>query len=170
MDYVAAANDAKRRLKQLEREREALVKFIEGAEALAGLSVPTVTPSATTKAARTRLPQHRKAVRSAGTMAATRDAVAKALRNVGEPMQTRDLLSAITAAGVEVGGKDHVATLSARLSNSDEFELHRGHGWWFTGEAVPGFEFEEAEDDAVEAQASASDTAQGREAVPGGGT
>jgi hypothetical protein len=166
MDYLAAANDAKARLDQIDRERVALVKFIESAEALASLAAPkqAVTPPI----------RKRERVyaggRPTGAMEETRAAVSTALRHKGQPMQTRDLLKVLETVGVEVGGRDHVATLSARLSNSNEFELHRGHGWWFTGEPVPGFEFEEAEDDSVEGAPSASDTAQGREAVPGGGT
>ena len=166
MDYLAAANDAKRRLGQIDRERVALVKFIESAEALAGLGAPqqlATTPE------RKRL-RSIGSKRPTGAMEETRAAVTTALRNRAQPMKTRDLLQALEVVGVEVGGKDHVATLSARLSNSDEFELHRGHGWWFTGEPVPGFEFEEAEENTVEGATSASDTAQGREAVPGGGT
>ena len=55
-------------------------------------------------------------------------------------MQTRDLVPLVRAKGIEVGGKDAVATLSARLSNSAEFRMIRGRGWWFKDEPTPGLQ------------------------------
>ena len=137
MDYNATAQRARKRLAEIDAEREALVKFIESAEALAGLAVGgSLLQDVPARAA----PQNR-VRRGSGAMEDTKKHTARVLREIGEPLQTRDLLGFLQDAGVEVGGKDHVATLSARLSNSNEFELHRGVGWWFTGEPVPGFDF-----------------------------
>lgn len=157
MDYLAAAADAKIRLSQLDREREALVKFIDGAEALARI-VQTESTSVARRSPKNPRPK--------GAMEATRVAVDQALKGRGAPMQTRDLLAALTELGVQVGGKDAVATLSARLSNADDFELHRGHGWWFTGQRIPGLDFDEAEGQSVEAQPSASNFDKGGRDMP----
>lgn len=93
-------------------------------------------------------------------MEATREAVSKILTEWAEPLETRDLVPLVKEQGVEIGGKDDVATLSARLSNSPEhFKRHKGSGWWFADRALPGglTEFEEAEGQLVEAQPSASE-------------
>lgn len=60
-----------------------------------------------------------------------------ALHKRGGPIPLGDLLSIVVNAGVEVGGKNPAATLSARLSNSDEFTSHRGLGWWFANRPLP---------------------------------
>lgn len=161
MDYRAAANEAKRRLAQIDAERNALVKFIESAEALAG-----IVPSPDAQAAPPSKGRMTRPHRPTGAMEVTRNAVEKALRSRGYPMQTRELLQVLTASGVEVGGKDSVATLSARLSNADEFVLHRGLGWWFSGQDVPAFDFGEAEDKSVEGTSSASNTGKGGSDMP----
>ncbi len=76
--------------------------------------------------------------RSAGeAMTATYEATERALNEHGAPIPLGDLLAIVRAAGVEVGGKNPNATLSARLSNSDKFTSHRGLGWWFSDRPVP---------------------------------
>ena len=44
-------------------------------------------------------------------------------------MATRELLPLVLARGIEVGGKDAVATLSARISKKGAVELVNGK-WW----------------------------------------
>lgn len=161
MDYRAAANEAKRRLAQLDAERSALVTFIESAEALAGIVPASGIQAVPPSRGRTITPH-----RPTGAMEVTRNAVDRALRRRGYPMQTRELLQVLTANGVEVGGKDSVATLSARLSNADEFVLHRGLGWWFNGEDVPAFDFGEAEGRSVQDTPPASNTGKGGSDMP----
>ena len=57
-------------------------------------------------------------------------AVWKEIRNRGEPVATRKLVEALRTNGIEIGGKDAVATLSAALSHSEHFENRgRNVGW-----------------------------------------
>lgn len=65
-----------------------------------------------------------------GAMQATEAAVTDILADAGGgPMQTRDLLEGVLARGIEVGGKDPVGVLSARLSRSTLVENVRPYGW-----------------------------------------
>lgn len=94
------------------------------------------------------------------------------------PTSTVDILNAIVAQGVEVGGTVPRNSLSSMLSRSNEFESHGRSGWTLV---VPGGHENENADDAdpdgdtpsalFERQSDqpAEPPAQGREAVPGGG-
>lgn len=169
-DWSVVVRDAKVRLAELDAERENLLGVVRHAEALAGIVPAHGKPAGLglTEAAKSR-PASR--ARAAPMMAPTREAVHAILSEVGRPVETRELLPMVRSRGVEVGGKDPVATLSARLSNSTDFQNRRGIGWWFADRRYPGeIGFDEAEGKLVEGQPSASPTAQGREAVPGGGT
>ena len=150
IDYKKLANDARSRLKEIDREREHLMGLVRHLEALAG---DVQLPPATMPHRPTYIKSGK---RKAPTMAPTRDAARSILEEVGKPIETRDLLPLIRERGVEVGGKDPVATLSARLSNSSEFVVRRGVGWWFSDQSFPGEEFEEAESYTVEGDTSAS--------------
>ena len=86
----------------------------------------------------------------------TRDAVRLILQRNERPTHIRELLTEVLKQGIEVGGKDPIATLSARLSNSPEFRVKRGVGWWFSH--IPADEFDEAEGQGVESAPSASNT------------
>ena len=66
-----------------------------------------------------------------GVGAETARAAADVIREAGRPMRTRDLVSLVEAHGIEIGGKDKVATLSARLGNDarrdgGRLKLHAG--------------------------------------------
>ena len=154
MDYAATARAAKARLKEIEAERETLLQIIAATEPMtsAATVVRPPIPRATAPRVRSRA--------APGAMEQTKNAVTEILREKRRAMQTRELLELVRSRGVEVGGNDPVATLSARLSNADEFELHKGFGWWFSGEHIPpvitSMRFEEAEETTVEDAPSAS--------------
>jgi hypothetical protein len=126
MDYAKIAQDAKAERAELAERIQKLDLLIATVESLSGASTTSARP------ARAATP------RASNVMSPTRDAVARILRAQGRAMQTAELVPILKAAGVAVGGKNEVATLSARLSNSDDFVNNRGIGWWFTGETVPG--------------------------------
>lgn len=152
MDYMSVIGSAKKRLAELEEERSHLFGLIQHAEALAVASRGEATPHSVDP-----VKGVRKRKRQAPAMAPTREAARKILDEYGEPIETRNLLSLIRERGVDVGGKDPVATLSARLSNSREFRNKRGVGWWFSDRPYPSeLGFEEAEDETVEGSSSAS--------------
>lgn len=97
------------------------------------------------------------------------------------PTPTTEILEALVAQGIEVGGEVPRNSLSSSLSRSEEFKAHGRSGWTLV---VPGDDDSEKElaDDAhpttetssayVErwSDQPAEPPAQGREAVPGGGT
>lgn len=97
------------------------------------------------------------------------------------PTPTTEILEALVAQGIEVGGEVPRNSLSSSLSRSEEFKAHGRSGWTLV---VPGDDNGEKElaDDANPAQETpsayverwsdqpAEPPAQGREAVPGGGT
>lgn len=64
-----------------------------------------------------------------GALVRTEEAAVAALRSLGRPIPTRELLGLVTAAGISVGGLDPVATLSARLSRSRLVQNVRPNGW-----------------------------------------
>ena len=70
-----------------------------------------------------------KAARSSGALSESAEAAAAYIQKVGRPVSTRDLVEVLTTQGVSVGGKDEIATLSARLSRSDLLRNIRGQGW-----------------------------------------
>ncbi len=69
-----------------------------------------------------------------GSGSATLKAVAEILRNRGTPLSTRELLPLVRAKGIDVGGKDALATLSARLSQKGVVAVNGGK-WWFINAA-----------------------------------
>ena len=120
-------------------------------------------------------------VRSSGAPSASADAknaVRQVLARTAWPVATRDIVKALAARGVEIGGRVPQNTLSALLSKSDAFVSHGRSGWTL---AVPdGHDTEKAGDERFAEAASPTlldrrpdqpvPPAQGREAVPGGGT
>ena len=124
-DIVEAARI---QLDGLESKRKKLLKIIELAESM----MEEVTPDqvrAALFAPQTRAPST--------TMQKTVDAVRATLEERGEPLTIGDLLDAVRARGVEIGGKTPTSTLSARLSPSHEFRSYRGIGWWFADKPLP---------------------------------
>lgn len=151
MDYYAIAQQMRQRLAILDDERSQLVRGIEAMDALAGLSKRGTDPLVATQGRSTRVAPMRQP---------TEVAVESILEDVGRPIQTRDLVPLVEKAGVEIGGKDKLATLSARLSNSALFRVKRGVGWWFTDRPMPDVDdeklsFEGAEDLTVRGSPSA---------------
>ncbi len=126
--------EAKSQLEGLERKRQRLLEIIAIAERLddpaVSLSVADPTKQAADTAARaTRRPSV--------VMTETWDAVRVILSEHRAPLKLSELLERVVARGVEVGGKNPAYTLSARLSNSEEFVSHRGTGWWFQNQPIP---------------------------------
>lgn len=152
MDYAKIAQDARAERAELVERLQKLDVLIATVESLSGVATGH-SPVPAARAARPVAP------RASNVMTPTRDAVARILRAQGRAMQTAELVPMLKAAGVAVGGKNEVATLSARLSNSEDFTNNRGIGWWFTGEDVPGLSslsLDEAEGQHDQAQPSAS--------------
>lgn len=147
MDYDMIIKEAEFTKSRLLMEVAGLEDIIRGAKKLKGLSGRSAQS----------LPTKRKPRK--GRVNPTRAAASEILEAHGGPMETRDMLPLIIARGIDVGGKDPVATLSARLSNSDDFQNKRGVGWWFANRPMPGEiqNSNEAEDQSLEVQPSASE-------------
>ena len=157
MDYQKIVSEAQERLVELEAERAALQELVAAAERLVK---PVAQPHHTATAPKSRPSANWvQVVRTSSKVQPTRKVVREVLRANRRAMLTRELLVLVRERGIEVGGKDPIATLSARLSNADEFKNHGGTvGWWFAGEAVPTpqVSFEEAEEKSSEGQSPAS--------------
>ncbi len=167
VDYKQIITEAKTRLAALDNERQLLLSFIQSAEALAesrtqaivaaGVEVGAerVSPRAEPQVAESKKP-------TGVIMGATVNAVERILNSKGQPMRTRDLVPLVLKEGVEIGGKNQVATLSARLHNSGAFTNHGHFGWWFAGRQLPKTQnlgltiFDEAEGQSLAGQPSAS--------------
>lgn len=124
-DHILTEAIAKRDAALADAERwsqfVAMYSEISGVQTTARASAPATKPSGTIR----ERPQSTRG----GALAATEKVAIDALRAAGKPLQTRDLLVALEAAGVEVGGKDPASTLSARLSRADGLENVRPYGW-----------------------------------------
>src|SRR6185312_15389269 len=113
MDLVTKARE---RRVELVAELARIDRFLESADEMArelGLA-PAAAPA----------PQTRKLARR-GTGAETLNAVAAIIEAQG-PMSTRDLVPLVLERGIEIGGKDAIATLSARISKKGVVELDGG--------------------------------------------
>lgn len=60
--------------------------------------------------------------------------LADLLRGCASPTPTRDLLQFLESEGINVGGKNPIATLSALLSHASEFEAVGRQGWLLKSE------------------------------------
>lgn len=127
MDFARIVTEAKAERAELSARIEKLDALIAFAIDLAG---GPAAPSARAAKVSTQ--------RASNIMGPTREAVAAILRGARRPLGTAELVPQVIAAGVDVGGKNAVATLSARLSNGNDFTNNKGIGWWFTGEDIPG--------------------------------
>lgn len=144
MNYQRIANDAKVRRDELLGELRNLENLIATATELARLSrQPPAGPHTASAAV------SEKGSRQGSKAKLSREIAAQILREQGAPMRTADLLPILRHRGIEVGGKDPVATLAARLSNSKMFKSRRRIGWWFADEPLPAAYaiFEESEGD-----------------------
>lgn len=104
-------------------------------------------------------PRKRQATRPReGIGADTINAAELIVRDKG-PMSTRDLLPLVRDMGIEVGGNDPVATLSARISNKGDLVTYNGK-WHFKDElpaaAFSGAGRNEAADNLTKDQSAAS--------------
>ncbi|HEX8413149.1 MAG TPA: hypothetical protein VF637_04610 [Sphingomicrobium sp.] len=128
MDILQQAQ-AKR--SELQRELARLEAFLATAyELQQEFSKAPVTAPQTTDAQKADRPIVRR-MAAAGTGSVTLQAVLEILRDRDEPLSTRDLLPLVLAKGIEVGGKDQLATLSARISQKGPIVVRNGK-WWFT--------------------------------------
>lgn len=115
MDLIAQAL-AKR--EKLRSDLSRIEEFLAIAYELQGETAPTsdtANMSGTTRKLAGPMTETSRA--PAGVGAETARIAASILTATGNPMATRDLVPLIEAHGIEIGGKDRVATLSARLGN-----------------------------------------------------
>lgn len=98
-------------------------------------SQPPVAADARTDAQKADLPVARVSRQRGGVGADTLMAAKSIIRERG-PMSTRDLLPLVRAKGIEVGGNDAVATLSARISNKGPLVTYNGK-WQFKEVSEP---------------------------------
>lgn len=61
------------------------------------------------------------------------DAAMSALEKADHPLSRAELLQAMEAAGVTVGGKDPAATLGTAMWRDRRFENIKGRGYWIAG-------------------------------------
>ena len=153
MDFAKVAAEARAERTELLARVLKLDIMIATAASLSGEKVE-VHSTVATMTAKGKVSQPR----SSNVMSPTKDAVREILRRQGHPMRTGQLVPLVEGMGVAVGGKNSVATLSARLSNAVEFTNNRGIGWWFVNEALPSTisNFNEAEGRTLAGQPSAS--------------
>ena len=139
----AIVSSARSQLKALDARRDKLLRIIELAESLDGVTEPMALAA---KQEQERAPSVRQPT---AVTVRTREAVHSLLEERGAPVRLRELLSEVRRRDIPVGGKNEVATLAARLSNAVEFRSIPGRGWWFTDQPVPGslLEFKEPEGD-----------------------
>ena len=103
---------------------------------------------------------------------ATEQAAIEILKEVGHPLPTGKLRPLLEERGISIGGKEPNSTLSARLSRAPRLYNDRPRGWWIKGTADDDNPAKDASSAHVERQDDflTEPQAEGREAVPGGGT
>lgn len=72
------------------------------------------------------------------SLSPTRREAAAVLNSLGRPVKTAELLPLLRQRGVSIEGKNPLATLSARMSNSRDFQSLGPLGWWFRDRDIPG--------------------------------
>lgn len=112
MDLIAQAIARREKLKA---ELERLDAFLAVAYELQGGPPPSVVRMENWVAEPVRRQVSKRA--PSGVGAETARTAAKIVSEAGVPMSTRDLVPLVEAHGIEIGGKDKIATLSARLGN-----------------------------------------------------
>lgn len=131
MDIIGRASQRRDQLKaELARIESFLATAYELQQELSGSAASKTSMTDIDKAD---LPA-RRTMAARGSGAQTLDAVVQILRERGMPMSTRDLLPSVLARGIEVGGKDPIATLSARISSKGIVRLNHGK-WWLVNDA-----------------------------------
>lgn len=134
MDIIAKAEAERENLKM---ELEKIEIFLAKAHELMGTSPQQASRDVqyahVNPRPRPRVRAARKPPKS-GAIYDTAVAVQQYMKEHGDGIKTRDLLPIVLAKGIEVGGQNQVATLSARLSTSLMFVLNKGH-WFIQREA-----------------------------------
>lgn len=176
MDYAEILKEAKEERDVLESRIAKLDRLIGVTEELACDDASVTAYKASTQEKGRKTGDGQSPRRSAPVMEATESAVSKSLERLMKRTMTSELLPLVIREGVEVGGKDQIATLSARLSNSKLFTNQRGEGWWFTDRPLPTDALLVESDDKTEGRETTNPfpsvfdpIAKGRQDVPGGG-
>lgn len=137
MDILEQAQ-AKR--SELQRELARIEAFLATAYELQQEFTRTANkPAQATDAVKADRPNFKRIAPAQGSGSATLNAVIEILKDRGVPLSTRDLLPLVRAKGIEVGGKDALATLSARISQKGKIAVSGGK-WWF----IEGYEASDA--------------------------
>ena len=102
---------------------------------------------------------------TSGAVADSASAALEHIRVTGRAVSTRELVTVLTAKGIEIGGNDPIATLSARLSRSPLLTNIRGAGW----QAASASEEETAGDLLHSNPAVSGSTLHSADGLPGGG-
>jgi len=154
-------------LQQAQAKREALQRELARIEAFLATAyelqqefvADQTKPAAKSDSQKADMPAPARRVGQRGSGSVTLHAVADILRERGVPMSTRELLPLVRAKGIEVGGKDALATLSARISQKGVVTVRAGK-WWFINDlkasGAQASEEEEAADDPTKEQSTAS--------------
>lgn len=101
-----------------------------------------------------------------GALADSAAAAVEYIKTIGRPVPTRDLIGVLESQGISVGGKDEIATLSARLSRSPLLVNIRGVGWQLADADEEG-----AAGDLLNSIPTApGSTPHSADSLPGGGT
>lgn len=128
MDIIQWAQEKRERLRAELARIEAFLGTAFELEQEFGVADPAMRPA--TDASKADAPARVRTPGKAGSGAETLQRVAAILRERGLPMSTKELLPLVRATGIEVGGKDPLATLSARLSQKGVVAVNSGK-WWF---------------------------------------
>jgi hypothetical protein len=122
MDIV---EEAKRRRLELLNELSEIENFLRSAERLAQRLTTNLQANVrrrVTNFADRAAPKH-------GAVFETATVVKDYMKKFGEGLRTRDLVEVVQKAGIHLGGRNEVATLSARLSVSQQFD-QRDRQWF----------------------------------------
>lgn len=153
MDIIARAEQRREQLKQ---ELARIEQFLATAYELQQDLIGSVRRDDRSDAEKANAPRAARQVRSStGLGALTVQTAVDAVRERG-PMATRDLLPIVLGRGVEVGGKDPVATLSARLSNKGPLKMMGGKWHYQSENPTEDVGDEEATDDPAKDESAAS--------------
>lgn len=102
--------------------------LIEAHAALPKRAIPMRAPKRAPK---------RASKRSGKVVAQTEMATVDILKETGQPIRLGDLVAAVQARGVTIGGKNPVATLRARLEHASSIQTDRRRGVWLSDRPWP---------------------------------
>lgn len=174
MSFVDAM---KSEIADLERQLEANSTYVKIRELKRLLSVYNHDNNTTNVDSKS---QKKPTAQPSGTSGTIVSAVKRAISGRTQPTRTREIMEMLSQNGIKVGGSAPQNIVSSLLSKSDEFKSHGRIGWTLVQKAE-GEVTEAPEGDLLSGNPSeaSNDTrhyqpgeppAQGREAVPGGGT